>query len=216
MKYSFSEIKDGSPVTLMLHSGNMHMRMDANIVRLVRDDIAIIALQTTVQHVLKFENVKIEVIYITDKGIPYKWNSAKIVFFKNAYVMQVMGEGHRYNRRGTYRVGISRTCQMKTPDGREQRAIVRDLSLTGFSITDRANEYNFAMGYGVTIKFEDLGHCLDLFGKVVRIEEKDDYIIYGFSIVRSCKDLPSYIAAKQRRKRHNLPPSYVLPSPNKN
>ena len=61
-----------------------------------------------------------------------------------------------------------------------------------------------------TLKFEDLGHEINLQGSVIRVEKGEGYIVYGFTIVRSCKDLPSYITNKQRRKRNSLPPSYVL------
>lgn len=213
MKYNFADIPEGSPVVLMLHSGTMHMRMDATIVSLIREDIAIINLHTQVNSIIKFDNVRIEVTYTTLRGIPYVWKNAQIVYFKDNYIMQVKGEGHRFNRRSTFRVGISRTGRMRTPDGREQQAIIRDVSLSGFSITDRYNEYNFKMGDNITLYFEDIGHVLDLFGKVVRIDEKEHSTVYGFAIIRSCKDLSSYIATKQRRKRSNLPPSYVLPSP---
>ena len=210
MKLNFAEIKEDSPLTLMLHSGNMHMRMDATLIKHMKPNIAAISLQTNVKGVLKFDAIKIEVTYITDSGSPYKWNNAKIVFYQNTYVIQVIGDGHRFNRRNTYRVEISHACQMRTPDGKKQQALLRDISLSGFSITDKKREYEFKMGDSVTIMYEDLGYNLDLFGKVVRIDVRPGYIIYGFSIVRSCRDLPSYITTKIGDRRNNLPPSYII------
>ena len=215
MKYNFADIKEKSPLTLMLHSGNMHMRMDAVLVSHMKENIAVITLETNVKGVLKFEGIKIEVTYVTDNGIPYKWNNAKIVYYKNSYVIQVIGEGHRFNRRNTYRVSIGKLCQMRTPDGKKAHTMLHDISLSGFSITDKNNDYKFKMGDNATITYEDLGYNLDLFGKVVRIDVRAGYILYGFSIIRSCRDLPTYISTKQRRKRQGLPPSYVLPPTNK-
>lgn len=214
MKYVFSEISEGSPIVLMLHNGSIHMKMDATIVSFVREDIAIITLHTSITQILKFDNIDIEVLYTTREGIPYQWRKAKIVYFKGNYVLQVKGEGARYNRRCTYRVGVSRSAQLRTSDGREYRIIVKDVSLTGFSITDRTGDVVLFEGDTATLIYEDLGHEIDLHGSVVRIIEKDDYKSYGFTILRSCKDLPSYIAMKQRRKRNNLPPSYVIDSNN--
>lgn len=214
MKYVFSEISEGSPIVLMLHNGSIHMKMDATIVSFVREDIAIITLHTSITQILKFDNIDIEVLYTTREGIPYQWRKAKIVYFKGNYVLQVKGEGARYNRRCTYRVGVSRSAQLRTSDGREYRIIVKDVSLTGFSITDRTGDVVLFEGDTATLVYEDLGHEIDLHGSVVRIIEKDDYKSYGFTILRSCKDLPSYIAMKQRRKRNNLPPSYVIDSNN--
>ena len=55
MKYVFSEIPEGSTIALMLHNGSIHMRMDADIVSFVREDIAIITLHTSITQILKFE-----------------------------------------------------------------------------------------------------------------------------------------------------------------
>ena len=215
MKYVFSNIPEGSLIALMLHNGSIHMRMDASIVSFVREDIAIITLHTSVTQILKFDNIDIEVNFTTRDGIPYQWRKAKIVYFKGNYVLQVKGDGARYNRRCTYRVGVSRSAQLRTSDGREYRIIVKDVSLTGFSITDRTGDVTLFQGDSATLIYEDLGHEIDLYGSVVRIVETDNYKTYGFTITRSCRDLPSYIATKQRRKRNNLPPSYVIDSENK-
>lgn len=207
MKYSFSDIKDGSPIVLMLHNGTVHMKMDATIINLIRGDIALISLETGMSQILKFDHMEIEVIYISEFGIPYIWKKAKIVYFKNNYVLQVKGEGSRHNRRMTYRVNINRLATVRTSDDNEYRITVKDVSLTGFSIADKKNELNLNYEDGVTIHFEDINHTIDLYGLVMRIEERDDYKIYGFATRRSCRDLPSYITTKLGDKR---PPSYVI------
>ena len=214
MKYVFSEISEGSSIALMLHNGSVHMRMDANIISFVREDIAFIELQTSTDKILKFDNIDIEVLYTSREGIPYQWRKAKIVYFKGHYVLQVKGDGHRYNRRCTFRVGVSVSAKLKTKDGREYRVMVKDVSLTGFSVTDRSGDVELFEGDIATITFEDLGHELNLRGTVIRITEKLSYRSYGFTLHRSCRDLPSYIATKQRRKRNNLPLSYVIDSDN--
>lgn len=210
MKYRFSDIEEGSSLLLMLHNGNLHMKMDAVVRELVREDIATIQLQTSVSQILKFDGIDIEVIYTSPEGYPYMWRRAKIVYFKGNYVLQVKGDGARYNRRCTYRVGVSRTALLRTIDGRDNRTIVKDVSLSGFSITDRVGDLKLQQGDVGILKFEDLGHMIDIQGSVIRVEKGDSYVVYGFTITRSCKDLPSYITNKQRRKRNNLPPSYVL------
>ncbi|MBQ8038625.1 MAG: hypothetical protein IJ274_01890, partial [Lachnospiraceae bacterium] len=63
MRYNFLDIEEGSPIVLMLRNGNMHMRMDADLTRFVRDNIAIIKLHVDSPHVLKFDNVKIDMLY---------------------------------------------------------------------------------------------------------------------------------------------------------
>lgn len=209
MKYSFSNITEGSPIILMLHNGSVHMKMNATIINLIREDIAIISLETATTHVLKFDHMEIEVVYVTEDDVAYMWKKAKIVHFKNNYVLQVNGEGSRYNRRCSYRVNISRSATVRTDDG-EYRVIVKDVSLTGFSIADKKNELALSIQSGATLYFEDINHTIDLYGEVMRIEEHDDYKVYGFSIRRSCRDLPSYITTKLGDKSNKLPPSYVI------
>ncbi len=210
MKYRFSDIEDGSPIILMLHNGSVHTKLHGNIINLIRDDIATITLETSVSQILKFDNIDIEMIYISDTGTPYIWKKAKIVHFKNNYVIQIKGDGNRYNRRVTYRVSISRSAQLRKADDTEYAVTVKDVSLNGFSVADKKNELNLSMKDGVSIYFEDLSHVIDLYGTVMRIEEKDDYMVYGFKIRRSCRDLPSYITTKLGDRKNALPPSYVI------
>ena len=210
MKYSFSDIREGSPIILMLHNGSVHMKMMGNVISLIREDIAIITLETSVSQILKFDNIDLNVIYISEDGTPYIWKKAKVVYFRNNYVLEVKGEGTRYNRRVTYRVNISHSAQAYTADDIEYRVLVKDVSLSGFSIADKKNELHLSLEDGITIRFEDINHVIDLYGTVTRIDERDDYPIYGFMIRRSCRDLPSYITTKLGERRNNIPPSYVI------
>ena len=210
MKFNFSDIEDGSPIILMLHNGSVHMKLDATVINLIREDIAIITLETSVTQVLRFDNIEINVVYVSDEGTPYIWKKAKIVHFKNNYILEVKGEGVRYNRRYTYRVNVNRVAQVRTADDDEFRVNVKDVSLTGFSLADKKNELHLEIDDGVSIYFEDMNHIIDLYGTVMRIEKRDDYYIYGLRIKRSCRDLPSYITAKLGDKRSNMPPSYVI------
>lgn len=210
MKFAFSDIEDGSPIILMLHNSSVHMKLDATIINLIRDDIAIITLETSMTQILRFDNIDLNVVYISDEGIPYIWKKAKIVYFKNNYILEVKGEGNRYNRRYTYRVNINRTAQIRTSDDLEYLITVKDLCLNGFSLSDKKNELHLSIDDGVSLYFEDINHVIDLYGTVMRIEKKDDYYIYGLKIRRSCRDLPSYITTKLGDKRSNIPPSYVI------
>jgi len=210
MKFNFSEIRDGSPIILILHTGSVHTKMHGHIINLIREDIATISLDTSVSQVLKFDHMDIEVIYLSDDGYPFVWKKAKIVYFKNNYVLQIKGDGTRYNRRITYRVSISRSAQLRTAEDEEYKVTVKDVSLNGFSVADKKNELKLSMDDGVTIYFEDLNHVIDLYGTVARMEQRDGYIIYGFVIRRSCRDLPSYITTKLGDKSNNIPPSYVI------
>ena len=71
MKYNFSDIPEGAEIALMLHSGTVQMRMDANIISFVREDIAFIELQTSTDKILKFDKIDIEVLNADD--MPLVW-----------------------------------------------------------------------------------------------------------------------------------------------
>lgn len=210
MKYSFSDIKDGSSIIIMMHNGSVHMKMVGNIINLIRADIATISLETPTTQVLKFDHMELEVIYVSEEGIPYIWKKAKIVHFKNNYVLQIKGDGTKYNRRMTYRVKISQSAELHKADDTLYQVTVKDVSLTGFSVYDKKKELHLTKEDGVTIQFEDINHRIDLYGTVIRIEEKEDSITYGFIIRRSCRDLPSYITTKLGDRRNTIPPSYII------
>jgi len=202
VKQEFSEIEVNSRILLTLSSGNKSMEMGATIVRHLKDNIALISLDNSSGQVLKFDNITISVVYTNSEGIPYIWMNCTIVYYQGQYLLQVRADGgRRHNRRNSFRVGVSHYAKMRISGHGEIEVVVRDVSLTGFSITDRKKELNLASGTHAFLRFEDIGHQLELEGNVVRIVEEEDYIIYGFVITKSCRDLSSYVNIKQRQKR---------------
>lgn len=202
MKQEFSQIEVGSRILLNLSSGNKSMEMGASITRHLKDNIALITLDTNSGQILKFDNISITVIYTNKDGIPYIWMNSTIVYYQGQYLLQVKADGgRRHNRRNSFRVGVSHYAKLRIAGRGEQEVVVRDVSLTGFSITDRKKELGLAQGTHALLRYEDVGHQLEIEGNVVRIEETEDYIIYGFVITKSCRDLSSYVNHKQRQKR---------------
>lgn len=202
MKQEFSEIEAGSRILLSLSNGSKSMEMGATITRHLKDNIALITLDNTTKQVLKFDNLSISVVYTNNEGIPYIWLNSTIVYYQGQYLLQVRADGgRRHNRRNSYRVGVSHSARLRVPGDGEYDVIVRDVSLTGFSITDRMGLLNLEIGTRVVLRYEDIGHELEVEGNLVRIVEEDQYIIYGFVITRSCRDLSSYVNMKQRQRR---------------
>lgn len=202
MKQEFNEIEAGSRILLSLSSGNKNMEMGASITRHLKDNIALITLDNSNGQVLKFDNVIINVIYTNEEGIPYIWMNSTVVYYQGQYLLQVKADGgRRHNRRNSFRVGVSHYAKLRISGHGEVEVVVRDVSLTGFSITDRKKELGLQQGTHVMLRYEDIGHELELEGNVVRIEETEDYIIYGFVLTKSSRDLSSYVNMKQRQKR---------------
>lgn len=200
MKKEFSEIEVNSRILLTLSNGNKSMEMGATIVRHLKDNIALIALDNSTGQIIKFDNISISVVYTNTEGIPYIWTTCTIVYYQGQYLLQVRADGgRRHSRRNSFRVGVSHYAKMRISGQGEIDVVVRDVSLTGFSITDRKKELNLPSGTHVLLRYEDIGHQLELEGNVVRIVEEEDSIIYGFVITKSCRDLSSYVNLKQKR-----------------
>ncbi len=201
MGLKLSDVEVGSKITLLISNESNSMNIDAIIKKNIKDDISIIALCLEMGRPLNFNNVKIEVEYAADEGPPFLWRTAQVIYYKSEYVLQVKNDGIRHNRRESFRVGVAVVGRMRHFGKGELPVMVRDISISGFSIADRKKELNLKVGDEVKLYFEDLGHVLDLAGRVVRTEEREDMIIYGFEIGNLCKDLSSYISVKQRHKR---------------
>ena len=202
MKKEFSEIEVGSRLLITLTNGTNSMEMSATLTRHLKDNIALINFENSNGQVLKFDNITINVVYTNPEGIPYLWMNSTIVYYQGQYLMQVKADGgRRHNRRNSFRVGVSHSARLRVPGDGEDDVLVRDVSLTGFSITDHNMLLTIKTGARAILRFEDIGHELELEGNLVRVVEEDNYMIYGFVITRSCRDLSSYVNLKQRQKR---------------
>lgn len=193
-----SEIEENSQITLLVKNKDNSMEINGSVIRHVRENIALISLDYDTTQRLIFEGVKIDMEYCHENEVPYIWRNVKIVNYKHDYILQVFSDGMKYNRRDSFRVGVSVLAEFRK-GGRTQQVLIRDISVSGFAISDRKNELGLSKGDEVFVKFEDIGHYLDLAGRVVRIEEREDMIIYGLEICNLCKDLSSYVSIKQRR-----------------
>lgn len=201
MGIKLSELDEGSSITLIISSKDRVMTLDAVIKKHVKENIAFITLQCDTSKRLVFDTVQIDMEYYQDGRVPFIWRNVKVAYVKSDYALQVFSDGIKHNRRGSFRVGISTLAKVNTLGRGPRQVMVRDLSLTGFSISDRKKEFSLSIGSELSISFEDLGHVLNLTGRVARIEEQEDVTIYGFEICNLCKDLSSYLSVKQRQKK---------------
>lgn len=202
MGFNFSEIAEGSPITLLASNNDRSLELNASIKKHVKQNLALINIFYSDDKRLNFNNVQLEVEFCKDNDVPYMWHNARIVSVKNEYVLQVVGDGVRHNRRNSFRVSVAQTALMRMSGRGSQHVMIKDISITGFAISDRTKELGLNIGDKLSVSFEDLGHSLDLEGKVVRIEVRPNMIIYGLEITNLCKDLSSYVTTKQRRNRN--------------
>lgn len=198
---NLTDLGEGTTITLKVSNKVRSIEMHAALAKISREDLAVITIDYQSKQVLNFDGVRIEMESQTEDGMPYKWSNVKVAFYQKQYILQTEGEGNRINRREFFRVGVSKRGLMRMAGRGQKDIIVRDISMTGFAITDQRRELDLLPGDEISVHFEDLGHVLDLVGKVVRIQDEEDKIVYGLRIMNLCKDLTSYISTKQRAGR---------------
>ncbi len=199
MGFKLSQLEEGASVTLLLSNAENSMQLGATIKKHLKDNIALITLNYETTKKLVFDNVQVDMEYYQDNDVPIIWHGVKIGYFKGEYLLQAPVDGVRHNRRGYFRVGVTVPTRIQAA-GKSAQVMIRDISLSGFSLADRTKELHLNKGDRLSIRLDDLGFSLNLTGKIIRIEEREDIIIYGLEICNVCKDLSAYINIKQRRK----------------
>lgn len=200
MGYKLFELPEESKVKLIIHNGEGSLEMGAIIKKHIKTNAAMIELDYDTTQKLVFENVQIRMEYTVEGEVPIIWNNINVINFKSEYIVQTPADGIRNNRRNSFRVGVSKLAQVIGGNASGQ-VMIKDVSLSGFAITDRKKELSLSIGDEIVVRLEDVGHDLKLCGQVVRVEEHDDMRIYGLEICNLCKDLSSYVTLKQRRAR---------------
>lgn len=196
MSYKFSDIPENTPIALNIYNEEKRLTLNATLLRFLDKQLALISINYPSDRVLNFDKVQLDVEYAKYQASPYVFRNCKIVHHAGGYILQVLTEGIKVNRRDSFRVPIGKSAHSNIPG--HNVVIVRDISHSGFALTDRRKDFNLPKGTHVSIAFEDWGYKIHLEGTVVRIEEREDFTIYGIKTTNFCKNLPEYIGMKQR------------------
>ena len=199
MGHLLSEITEGDRFVLHISNEGNSLDLYGVIKKHLKENIALITILHNQR--LSFENVHVDVEAMGEESIPIMWRNVKIVSYIGDYILQAPTDGAKHNRRGCFRVAVAMVAQMRMGGNGAKHVMVRDISLSGFAIADRKKELELSKGTVLSIFFEDLGCSIDLTGKLVRIEEREDMTIYGFQNINLCRDLSNYLNIKQRRNR---------------
>ncbi len=203
MGLKLSELEERDLIAIIASSDMGELKLQAYIKKVLKDNVAVIDVIFQDGRKLNFDNVQLSIEYAPEDGVPFIWRGARIVYVKNQYVLQVGGEGVRHNRRSCFRVSVGVYARMAMIGRQGTDVMIRDVSLSGFSIADRDKNLDLELGDELTVVFSDLGYNLKLAGRVVRMEEMEHMIIYGMETRNLCKDLSTYISVKQQRNRRN-------------
>jgi len=197
-----SEITEGERFVLHISNEGHSLDLYGIVKRHLKENIALVSILHNQR--LAFENVHVDVEAMGEESIPIMWRNVKIVGYKEDYILQAPTDGVKHNRRGCFRVAVTMIAQMRMGGNGARHVMIRDISLSGFAIADRKKELELSKGTVLSIFFEDLGYTIDLTGKLVRVEEREDMTIYGFQSINLCHDLSNYLNMKQRRNRTKL------------
>lgn len=203
MGIKLSELDAGSQVALLISNSEKSITLHATIKRHIENSIASIDIENYEPGKLIFDNVQVDMEYQLEKEIPILWRGVQILSYKSEYFLYAPKDGVRNNKRNFFRVGISKNVQILSATNGPRQTVIRDLSLSGFSVIDRKKELQLKKGAELSVYYKDLGYDLSLIGHVVRIDEQEDFILYGLEIRNLCKNLSAYLSEKQRwgRKR---------------
>lgn len=142
---------------------------------------------------LLFESIDIEPLRLPDNTFVYSLSSTK--------------DGIPFNRRGSYRCFIGNPVFLRNSrEMKEYSVILRDVSVTGFSITcGTETELELAPNQMVHVLLEDYLEEIDqnfsfhLYGLMVRKQEmENNKILYGFKLNTSVTGLDNYLTQKER------------------
>lgn len=197
----FTEIEEQQPIRLHIHNQENQFILGANVRKHLNDQLSLIGLDYSGTQKLVFDNVSVDAEYFQPDDVPLMWKNVKVLNYKNAYVLQVTTPPVRHNRRNSFRLSVAKMAWMTMHGRKPQQVLIKDISLSGFSISDSKKELNLEVGDLLSITLADWGYELTLDGRVVRVEEREDMMVYGLSIRNLCKDLSSYINFKQQRSR---------------
>ena len=157
MGFKLSEIEENTRIVFHIHHGEQQMDLGGILKKHLQDNLALITLDYKGSQRLVFENVKIDMEFPQDNGVALIWRNVKIINHQVAYVLQVFGEGVRNNRRNSFRISVGKQGWFSMK-GRESRYVtIKDVSASGFSISDRKQELKLAKGDQLSVSFEDLG-----------------------------------------------------------
>lgn len=200
MGLDLKDIEDEQLLRLSIKIGEKNADIQATKQQSIRSNTIAVSLDIPKEKVFNFTNVHVDAFYNTEDSAPIKWAGVKIQYVKGLYVIMAAKDGIPVNRRETFRIGVACIGTLQA-NGHGDKITVKDVSMTGFAVTDRGNKLQLAVGDMAVLTFTDIGFEMAMKGQMVRTETVDETTtVYGFQLKNMPKDLSTYISMKQRKK----------------
>lgn len=207
------ELATGTPITFLVNMNGKTLSFDSSVQAAYpqRQIVLAEAVYRDGKAVsLEGDGVVIDVLVASDDDKPLLFRKVGVKTLKKAdntycYALACRAEGKPYNRRQNFRcfIGLDTSIQL-APGGTHYNAVIRDVSLTGFSI---ACDQNLGIQLHQTIhaslrdRIDELyeNYSFELHGTVVRVEALENgKFIYGCRLNQLMAGLESYIMKKER------------------
>lgn len=207
-------------VTLSINMNQKHLAFETNIQEIFPEKQLLIV--DPIYHdgkIITFNipELTVDIIVYPENEAPQVFKKAKITLTRKpdgsyCYVLSATKESRKHNRREHFRcfVGLPTSVRSET-NGIAHEAIIRDVSIRGFSITcDKS--VKIQEGQYIDIMLKDYiresaeSYLFNFHGKVVRAQELDhNKMLYGCRLNKAIDGLESYIIRKERvqLKRNN-------------
>ncbi|MCM1569089.1 MAG: PilZ domain-containing protein [Roseburia sp.] len=209
------ELSSGQVITLIAIIGNEQLTFDTTILETYPKKRLILAAPIyRNEKIVAFraKDIQINLQVSQNESAPVLFKDVTISLMKKpdeslCYAITTQAEGKASNRRDSFRcfLGIESVMQYG-PSHAKYRAVLRDVSMGGFSVTcDAATNFHENQILHVLLRdyIEELAeqYTFHLYGIIVRTQELDNNrILYGCRLNTKVPGLETYISKKERMR----------------
>lgn len=207
------EITPGTAITFLINIGGERLSFDSTIQEVYpKKHLVLAGAVYRDQKVLSFrgKNIIVNLLVSPSDDKPQLFKNVSVTTMKKAdqtfcYNLSTLAESKPYNRRECYRCFIGAHTVIRCgPNKTTHDAVIRDVSITGFSVTcdnDIEIPPNQVIHTVLNDYIEELAEnfSFQLYGIVVRIQELENgKIVYGCRLNNRVIGLENYIMKKER------------------
>ncbi len=200
------ELEEGTEVTLVVLYDEKTLNLKSTCVGAKGKDLLIAALRVDGKVLnLGMNDVKVNVMMDRENEKPLMWTACevKMVVVKGTPLMKVSTkfDGQPVNRREDFRLYIGGAAKGRIGRNKEAlQMVLRDVSYSGFAVfLEGKVQCEIGNPIRVVHKDAELMAMLDLQGKIVRMEERNDRLLLGCKLDLPSAVLGKYISDKQQK-----------------
>lgn len=200
------ELEEGTEVTLVILFDEKTLNLKTTCVGAKGKDLMVAALRVEGKVLnLGMGDVKVNLMMDRENEKPLMWTNCevKMVVSKGTPLMRLSTkyDGQAVNRREDFRLYIGGAAKGRIGRNKEAlQMVLRDVSYSGFAVfLEEHVKCEVGNPIRVVHKDPELMVLLDLQGKIVRMEERNDRLLLGCKLDLPSAVLGKYISDKQQK-----------------